>query len=149
MAFMASSKRTSRTEPADPTAGNVSASQQGNCEVSDVVNEGAAGQGSPNQDDFQVVSPVPAVAVEPQSLAPRAESLDGLTIAFVWDYMFRGEELFPAMAQELTARFPKLQTVGWAEFGNTHGPDEASVLAALPAKLKQHGVDAVISAVGC
>lgn len=148
MAFMALINRMSVAEPADPAVGNVSASQQGNGEVSNVVNEGA-GQGSPNQGDFHVVSPVSAVAIEPQSLAPRAESLDGLTIAFVWDYMFRGEELFPAIAQELTARFPKLQTVGWAVFGNTHGPDEASVLAALPAKLKQHGVDAVISAVGC
>ena len=34
-------------------------------------------------------------------------------------------------------------------FGNTHGSDEREVLEALPDKLRELGVDAVISGMGC
>ena len=37
----------------------------------------------------------------------------------------------------------------YSEFGNTHGGDERAVVAALPAKLKALGADAVVSGMGC
>jgi hypothetical protein len=39
--------------------------------------------------------------------------------------------------------------VSWREFGNTHGSEEREVVAALPKRLRELGVDAVISGMGC
>ena len=35
------------------------------------------------------------------------------------------------------------------DFGSTHGSDERAIVAALPQKFKEMGVDAVISGMGC
>lgn len=95
------------------------------------------------------VWPSSPMAEQAQPLAPRQNSLDGATIGFVWDYMFRGDELFAAIEHELGQRYRDITVVGWSEFGNTHGPDEASVVRDLPTQLAKHQVNAVISAVGC
>lgn len=86
-------------------------------------------------------------AMEPA--APRLDSLSGKVVAFVWDYLFRGDEIFAMLRRELAQRFPDIQFIGHEEFGSTHGSDEREVLAALPAKLKARRVDAVISGMGC
>ena len=70
-------------------------------------------------------------------------------MAQLWDYVFRGDEVFEFLEQGLAARFPGVRFVSWREFGNTHGSDEREVVASLPAKLKANGVDAVISGMGC
>jgi hypothetical protein len=107
------------------------------------------GSSEPVNPTYRVVWPLSKSGVEPGSIAPRLASLDGATIGFVWDYMFRGDELFPVLDAELRRRFPGLTTVHWDAFGNTHGPDEHAVVASLPDYLRAHYVDAVVSAVGC
>jgi hypothetical protein len=82
-------------------------------------------------------------------LAPRLDSLEGKTIAQLWDFLFRGDEVFALIEQGLKAKFPGVRFVSWREFGNTHGSDEREVVAALPARLKALGVDAVISGMAC
>ncbi len=84
-----------------------------------------------------------------QDVAPRLDSLAGKKIAFVWDYLFRGDEIFPILERELKPRFPGVSFVSYDEFGSTHGEDEHAVVAGLPAKLQALGVDAVISGMGC
>ncbi len=86
---------------------------------------------------------------ELRPLAPRLTTLAGKKIALLWDYLFRGDEVFALIEQELKARFPEVSFVGWSEFGNTHGNDEHKVIAALPAHLKELAVDAMISGMGC
>ena len=103
-------------------------------------------EGEPNYD---VVWPLARTGVQRRSLAPRLASLNGATVGFVWDDMFRGDELFPALEAELLRRFPSCNVVGYEAFGNIHGPDEHEVVAALPEVLRQRHVDAVVSAVGC
>jgi len=76
-------------------------------------------------------------------------SLDGKTVAFLWDYIFRGDEIFPILQRELSARYKDMRFVNYDEFGSTHGEDEHRILAELPARLKSLGVDAVISGMGC
>ena len=83
------------------------------------------------------------------SPAPRLEDLGGKTVAFLWNYVFRGEEIFPLLAQAFQQRHPDVKVVGPDEFGNTHGSDERQVLAELPDRLKEFGVDAVVSGNGC
>ena len=84
-----------------------------------------------------------------QPVSPRLDSLQGRKVAFLWDYLFRGDEIFPMIEEGLAKRFPGVQIVGYDTFGSTHGSDETAVLAALPARLKELEVDAVISGMGC
>jgi len=48
----------------------------------------------------------------------------------------------------VSKRFPGVKFVGYEEFGNFHGAREAQVSAAIPAKLRAHGADAVIVGIG-
>ncbi len=82
-------------------------------------------------------------------LAKRLDSLEGKTIAWIWDYVFRGNEVFEQLEASLSARYPGMKFVHWDAFGNTHGSDERNVIAALPGKLKALGADAVVSGMGC
>jgi len=82
-------------------------------------------------------------------LAPRLDTLAGKTVAQLWDYVFRGDEVFALLEEGLAARFPGVRFVSWREFGSTHGSDERAVVAALPQRFKELGVDAVISGMGC
>ena len=98
---------------------------------------------------YAVVWPRAEKTVEPKPLAPRLGDLAGKKIAFVWDYMFRGDEIFPLLQEGLSQRYPRVSFVSYDEFGSTHGDRERQVLAEMPAKLKALGVDAVISGMGC
>ena len=98
---------------------------------------------------YDVVWPRSSLAVDKQTLAERLDTLAGKRVGFLWDYLFRGDELFPAIRDELRARFDGVEIVDFEAFGNTHGGDEAAVISALPDRLRERRVDAVISGVGC
>ena len=78
----------------------------------------------------------------------RDASLDGKTVCELWDLMFRGEEMYPMIREELRKRYPSTKFVDHTVFGNTHGAKQNELLAALPALLKRHGCNVVISGVG-
>jgi hypothetical protein len=80
---------------------------------------------------------------------PRPETLDGKTVAFLWDDLFRGDEVFALLQEGLKAKYPEVRFIGHETFGSTHGSDEARILAELPANLKSMQVDAIISGMGC
>lgn len=82
-------------------------------------------------------------------LAPRLPTLAGKKVAFLWDFLFRGDEVFSLIERELSSRYPGITFVDWREFGNIHGTDERAVVAALPGRFKALGVEAAISAMGC
>lgn len=82
-------------------------------------------------------------------LARRLETLNGKTVAQLWDYVFRGDEVFALLEEGLKTRFPDIRFVSFKEFGSTHGSEEREVLAALPRRFRELGVDAVISGMGC
>ena len=82
-------------------------------------------------------------------LAKRLDTLDGKTIAQVWDEVFRGDEVFEFLEEGIKARYPTVKFVSWKNFGSTHGANERAIVAALPQKFKEMGVDAVISGMGC
>ena len=102
-----------------------------------------------NDGYYEAVWPRTPRQAKVKALAPRLETLEGKTVAQLWDYVFRGNEVFEVLEQGLKARYPGVRFVSWREFGNTHGHEEREVVAALPAKLKAMGVDAVISGMGC
>ena len=53
------------------------------------------------------------------------------------------------LADELRRRFPTVEIVDHAEFGNLHGADEKVQVGRLPDDLRNRGVDAVVSGMGC
>ena len=98
---------------------------------------------------YQVVWPRSAKTVVVKPLAPRLESLEGKTIGFVWDYLFRGDEIWPTLKEELSARYKGLRFVDHDSFGSTHGEDEHQVLESMPRVIREMKVDAIVSGMGC
>ncbi len=78
----------------------------------------------------------------------RVEDFSGKTIAAIWDYLFRGDEIFRIVTEKLALRFPGLKTVSYEVFGNNHGARQHELIKQIPDKLREHKVDAVISLVG-
>ena len=46
-------------------------------------------------------------------------------------------------------RLPSVEIVGYEEFGNSHGGDEAEWIEGLPDALARRHIDAVVSGMGC
>ena len=87
------------------------------------------------------------VALRP--LAKRLDTLEGKTIAQLWDYVFRGDEVYALLEEGLKERYPGIRWVSYKEFGNTHGGEEREVVGSLARRFKELEVDAVISGMGC
>jgi hypothetical protein len=102
-----------------------------------------------NDGYYEVVWPRSPRRLQRRRLAPRLATLEGKTIAQLWDYLFQGDKVFAALEEGLKVRYPGVRFVGWREFGNTHGKDERRILADLPRRFKELGVDAAISGMGC
>lgn len=101
-----------------------------------------------NDGHYEVLWPRSPRQVKVRRLAPRLTTLAGKTIAQLWDYQYRGDEIFGWLEQELSARFPGVRFVHWSTFGSTRGDGERKVLAALPQRFRELGVDAVVSGMG-
>ena len=98
---------------------------------------------------YEVVWPLGKSAARSSiELSPPVSDLNGKTIGELWDFMFKGDQMFAIIREQLKERFPGVKFVDSRTFGNIHGSSEAEVIAALPDLLRQHGCDAVISAVG-
>ncbi len=97
---------------------------------------------------YEVVWPLGKSHWDTRAITDRIGDLNGKTIAEIWDRVFRGEEIFPAIRAELKRRFPGVRFVDYAQFGDTHGTSQKQVLADLPAYFARHKIDAVISGVG-
>lgn len=98
---------------------------------------------------YDVIWPRSPRGVQQHRRAARLDTLAGKRVAFLWDYVFRGDELFPLLGKELTERFERLEIVGYEEFGNLHGADEKVRVGRLPDELRDREVDAVVSGMGC
>ena len=101
-----------------------------------------------NTELYEVFWPGGPSAVNTISSAPRAD-LTGKRIGILWDYMFRGEEIFPILEKSISERYENVEFIGYENFGSTFGGDEHAVLAALPKRLNNLKIDAVISGIGC
>ena len=96
----------------------------------------------------RVVWPRGKKMVDYVDLARRLPSLDGKTIGFLWDYVFRGNEIFSLIEQELNRRFSGLKLIPYHAFGATFGGDEHRTVTALADNLERYAVDAVVSGIG-
>lgn len=82
-------------------------------------------------------------------LAKRLDTLKGKTVAQLWDYLFAGDQVFLALEQKLREDYPDTRWISWREFGSTHAVNEKELLASLPQRFKELGVDAAISCMAC
>ena len=99
-------------------------------------------------EEFEALWPGGVNAVPAVAPAPRPPDLNGKRIGFLWDYVFRGDEIFPVLEQVLTEAYEDVEIVGYDAFGPTFSGNEHETLAALPRRLKELEIDAVISGVG-
>ncbi len=101
-----------------------------------------------DEPSYDVVWPLGPKASAGEPLGDRLEDLNGMVIAELWDYLYRGDDAYPLLRDALRARFPGAAFVEYPVFGNIHGADELEIVDRLPALLAEHGVDAVICGVG-
>jgi hypothetical protein len=106
------------------------------------------GHPQPGDPSSSVYSPIGAIDRPEMMADARFDDLNGKTIAFVWDYVFRGDEMFPLIEAEIAHRFPDASFVRHTEFGNIHGKDSDPIIDGLPQALRDKGVDAMVVGVG-
>ena len=101
-----------------------------------------------SEDTSGVLSPVGPIDRPEMMAEARYADLNGKRIGFVWDYVFRGDEMFPLIEAEIASRFPRASFVHHEQFGNIHGKDSDPIIEGLPQALRDKGVDAVVVGVG-
>ena len=104
---------------------------------------------TPSDGHYEVLWPRSPRQVTAKVFARRLDTLAGKTIAQFWDYAFFGDKVFEYLEEELTRRFPGVRFIHWREFGSTHGADEKKIIREIPRRMKEMGVDAAISCMGC
>jgi hypothetical protein len=97
---------------------------------------------------YQTVWPQGKKAYRGRKLQARVPDLSGKVIGELWDFLFRGEDMFPILREELQKRFPGIRFVTYDVFGNVHGPKQLELVGRMPELLEQYKVDAVISGIG-
>ena len=106
---------------------------------------------SANEPEITVLSPVPESAVEPIASAPRLDTLDGKTIALVGG-SFMANVTHPELKRLILAEFPTAKVYLLSEIGSAGPYPRPGVVRrekdAFQKKLKEFGVDAVVSGNG-
>jgi hypothetical protein len=97
---------------------------------------------------YEVVAPTGWVAQDGVPVNVHPTSLSNQTVAFIWDYLFKGPVMFDAIRQLIHARFSDVRFVEHEYFGDIHGLDAPEVLERLPDKLRAADVDVAVVAVG-
>ena len=98
---------------------------------------------------YEVVWPSGERKQKMRPLAKRLDTLNGKTVAQLWDYLFAGDAVFTALEEQIREQYPDVKFVSWREFGSTHAVNEKELLASLPKRFKELGVDAAISSMAC
>jgi len=98
---------------------------------------------------YDVVWPCGERKLGLRPLAKRLDTLNGKTIAQLWDLLFFGDKVFDALEEDIRKVYPGVKFVSWREFGSTHATNEKELLESLPRRFKELGVDAAISSMAC
>jgi len=59
-----------------------------------------------SEETYSALWPRGEKTVEIAPLAPRLDTLEGKTVAFMWDYLFRGDEIFPILRPSFQPPIP-------------------------------------------
>src|SRR4051812_31670519 len=89
---------------------------------------------------YEVVSPLGRQHIDDGGTFPAPlPTLKGKKVAELWDWLYKGDVLFPIVRAELRSRYPDIEFVEYPVFGNIHGADENDIVRQLPEKLKELG----------
>jgi hypothetical protein len=100
-----------------------------------------------SEPNYEVVWPL-AQRAEPEGFSNvREADLNGKVVAELLD-MAQLDTWYGPLRAELQRRFPEAKIIPFETFGLTHGPNEHEVIADLPQKFEELGVDVAISALG-
>ena len=99
-----------------------------------------------NEPSFDVVHPAGRRPVVARTSNADLPGLTGKKIALVWDYLFRGDDVFRLVKERFQAEPSGVEFVDHEVFGDIHGHDE--LLDQLPSRLSELGVDGTIVATG-
>lgn len=98
---------------------------------------------------YEVVWPLSRRAQGEAGVAQPLSTLNDKTVAFLWNYAFRGDLMYEVVRHELRERFPGVRFVDHEVFENFHGgTDEREVMACIPGRLRDHRANAAIIGVG-
>lgn len=97
---------------------------------------------------YEVVWPLGRSTWNTRGVNARVGDLNGKVIGELWDYLFRGEEIFPLIRETMTKMFPGIRFITYENLGDIQGANQKVVLERLPAALAGHDVDAVITGIG-
>ena len=104
---------------------------------------------TPAEPIYEVVWPLGRRDAEPTPIAPRLPDLEGASIAFVWDHVFRGDDMFARFGEAAAQRYDDITLVGHDAFGNIHGIlEEHDVVEGLADRLRAENADAAVVGVG-
>ena len=97
---------------------------------------------------FEVVWPLGKEVSKPADIAASISDLNGKTVCELWDWLYRGDLMYQTLNEELRKKYPGIKIIDHKTMGNIHGDNEREYVETLPALLRQHGCDAVITAIG-
>ena len=97
---------------------------------------------------YEVVWPLARTRSKGVAMNPRFTDKSAKRVGFIWDYFFRGDEMFPLIQAGIAESYPGSSFVPYTAFGNVHGHEEQAVLAALPERIRAQKLDAIVVGVG-
>lgn len=95
---------------------------------------------------YEVVWPLAKSAHELIRPAHRVQDLSGKTVCQLWNWCFKGDQIFGVLRDLLAERFPGVKFVDYGVFGKIDGVKEAEALAGT--HLREQGCDLVLAGVG-
>ena len=99
---------------------------------------------------FEVVWPLGRSVSPPVDLAPALLDLNGKSVGEFWGWVYRGDQMFPVINEELRKKYPDIRIADHEATGDSHANNimERDYVDALPDLFRQHGCNAVIVGVG-
>lgn len=95
---------------------------------------------------FHVVHPAGRRPVVTHANTSGLGELTGKRIALVWDYLFRGDDIFRLAKERFTADWSDVEFVDYETFGNIH--DHEELFDELPSRFRELEIDGTIVATG-
>lgn len=99
-----------------------------------------------DEPSFDVVHPVSRRPLVARTSNADLPGFAGRKIALVWDYLFRGDDVFRLVKERFQSGQSGAEFVDYEVFGDVHGHPE--LLDQLPSRLREMGVDGTIVATG-
>jgi hypothetical protein len=101
---------------------------------------------------YEVVWPLGrTVTAQDIGLAPPVVDLNDKTVVEMWAGVYRGDEIYASLREELRKRFPRVKIVEHTAGGDIYhvvSNEREHAAASIPKLLQEHGGDVIVSSVG-